>query len=163
MIYSQRSIPKEKWRYGCRTSAAAGCGWIAVYNALILLGRRAEPEELIRFFLRRVPLLNGTFGTMPLSPMAYFRKIGLRTAYTFRRKKMDELVKNSDAAVVYYCWRVKFSFGAHFIAVRYDGRNFIGYNVFSRAKGPSVLGPSLDGFIRKDGDFFPVVIGVKKP
>ena len=47
LIYNQHKIPKEKWRYGFRSSAATGCGWIATYNALRLMGYRATPEDLI--------------------------------------------------------------------------------------------------------------------
>ena len=50
LIYNQTKIPKEKWRYGLRTSAATGCGWVATYNALRLMDYRAEPEELIRYY-----------------------------------------------------------------------------------------------------------------
>ena len=163
MIHCQRDIPKDKWRYGLRSSAAAGCGWIAVYNALELLGMKSESEELIRYFLRRVPLINGLFGTMPLSPAAYLKKRGLMTRWTLRRKRIDDLVKESDAAVVYYWWRWKRYLGAHFIAVQFDGENFIGWNVYANSKGPSVLGPSLDAYFRTGKDFFPIVIGVKKP
>ena len=28
LIYNQRQIPAEQWRYGLRSSAAVGCGWI---------------------------------------------------------------------------------------------------------------------------------------
>lgn len=35
LIYNQRKIPKDQWRYGFRTSADTGCGWIATYNACI--------------------------------------------------------------------------------------------------------------------------------
>ena len=42
MIYCQRGIPKDELRYGLRTSAATGCGWIATYNALRILGKRAD-------------------------------------------------------------------------------------------------------------------------
>ena len=52
LIYCQRDIPREQWRYGFRSSAATGCGWIATFNALNLLGEEAEPEELIRFYER---------------------------------------------------------------------------------------------------------------
>ena len=38
LILNQTQIPKEQWRYGLRSSAKTGCGWIALYNALILLG-----------------------------------------------------------------------------------------------------------------------------
>ena len=68
LIYCQRSIPKEQWRYGLRSSAATGCGWIATYNALRLMGCEAQPEKLIRYFQRQVPLLQGNAGTLALAP-----------------------------------------------------------------------------------------------
>ena len=40
LIYCQHDIPKDELRYGLRTSAATGCGWIATYNALRILGKR---------------------------------------------------------------------------------------------------------------------------
>ena len=38
LIYCQRDIPKNELRYGLWSSAATGCGWIAVYNILTLYG-----------------------------------------------------------------------------------------------------------------------------
>lgn len=35
MIYNQRSIPKDQLRYGFRSSAATGCGWVAIYNSTL--------------------------------------------------------------------------------------------------------------------------------
>ena len=55
LIYNQTKIPKEQWRYGFRSSAATGCGWIAVYNALRLMGYYSSPENLIRYFERQLP------------------------------------------------------------------------------------------------------------
>ena len=37
LIYCQRDIPNDQWRYGLRTSADTGCGWVATYNALRLM------------------------------------------------------------------------------------------------------------------------------
>ena len=37
LIYNQREIPKDQWRYGYRATADTGCGWIATYNALRLM------------------------------------------------------------------------------------------------------------------------------
>ena len=64
LIYNQTKIPKEQWRYGLRTSAATGCGWIATYNALRLMGYHAKPEELIRYYERQLPLIHGNGGTI---------------------------------------------------------------------------------------------------
>ena len=59
MIYNQTKIPKDQWRYGLRSSAATGCGWIATYNALRLMGYYSKPENLIRYYDRQLPLIQG--------------------------------------------------------------------------------------------------------
>ena len=59
LIYCQHDIPKEELRYGFRTSAATGCGWIATYNALRILGKRVDKRELIRYYERQLPLVHG--------------------------------------------------------------------------------------------------------
>ena len=46
LIYCQRQIPKHQWRYGFRSSAAVGCGWIATHNALRLLGYETDTQKL---------------------------------------------------------------------------------------------------------------------
>ena len=63
LIYCQHDIPKDELRYGLRTSAATGCGWIATYNALRILGKRADKGELIRYYERQLPLIHGNGGT----------------------------------------------------------------------------------------------------
>ena len=50
MICNQHDIPKEVHRYGLRSSAEVGCGWIATYNALKILGCTTDIDELIRYF-----------------------------------------------------------------------------------------------------------------
>ena len=81
-IYCQRDIPKDQWRYGLRSSAATGCGWIACYNALKLMGYKAKPERLIKYFEKQLPLLNGNTGTFVLGPAMFFRKFGFKATKT---------------------------------------------------------------------------------
>ena len=50
LIYNQNLIPKDQYRYGFRASKDTGCGWVAVHNALCLLGKKTNIEELIRYF-----------------------------------------------------------------------------------------------------------------
>ena len=48
LIYNQqtcREIP-----YGLRSSAQVGCGWIATWNALKILGYTTDREALVRYF-----------------------------------------------------------------------------------------------------------------
>ena len=161
LIYNQRKIPKHKWRYGFRSSAATGCGWIAVYNALRLMNYRAEPEQLIRYFSRQLPLIHGNAGTTIPGPALFFLQKGFPVRMDVRRSKFDALVRGSDAAILFYRWRRKWRFGAHFVTVRWDGRNFIGYNTFRNSEGPDLYGDSLEAFLKKQKYFTPVLTVIR--
>ena len=163
LIYNQRKIPKEQWHYGLRTSAATGCGWIATYNALRLMGYRAAPEELIRFYERQLPLIHGNAGTSILAPAQFFRKKGFRVETTSVWDKLDETAKNSDICILFYYWRKKCKFGAHFVTVQYRDGTFTGYNTFRTSQGPDAYGPSLAGFLKNHHYFGPVLIGIRRP
>lgn len=156
-IYNQTRIPKGQWRYGFRSSAATGCGWIAVYNALRVMGYRAAPEKLIRYFEKQFPLIHGNFGTSFWGPALYFRKWGFPVKITARRSRFDALAREGDACVLFYRWRRGWRFGAHFVALRYVDGGFVGYNTFRNSDGPDVYGPSLEEWLRKQGYFLPIL------
>ena len=162
-IYCQRDIPKEKWRYGLRSSGATGCGWIGVYNVLTLMGEKADPEQIIRQLEHQVPLLHGNAGTLALGPYWYFRKQGFGAAHTACPERFDELVKESDGAVVFYYWRNKWRLGAHFAAVSYRDGRFWGYNTYKNSTGPDCLGESLEKFLKDRRYFGAVLTTVTKP
>ena len=161
LIYNQRKIPKSKWRYGFRSSAATGCGWIATHNALRLLGYRAIPEELIRYYERQFPLINGNMGTVLFGPAIFFKQKGFKVKMTARRSKFDAVVKNSDVCILFYYWRRKFRFGSHFVTVRFQDGKFVGYNTFSNSEGPDMYGDSLECFLKRQKYFGTVLIAVK--
>ncbi len=163
LIYCQRDIPKEQWRYGFRSSAATGCGWIATYNALRLLGYRAEPEDLIRYYERQLPLIHGNAGTSIWGPAVCFRQWGFPVKMTAKRDEFDDLAKESDVCILFYRWRNKWKFGAHFVTVEHRDGRFTGYNTYRNSKGPDPYGESLAGFIKQKGYFGPVLIGIRKP
>lgn len=160
-IYNQREIPKNKWRYGFRSSAATGCGWIAVYNALRMMGHKETPEKLVKNFTWRFPLVNGNFGTTLLTPVFYLKQHGFKTKVRFSRRKFDETAKNSDACILFYYWRNKFRFGAHFVAVEYKDGKFIGYNTYRNSRGADAFGESLSGFLKKRKYFGAMLIGIR--
>ena len=102
LIYCQRDIPRDQWRYGLRSSAAVGCGWIATYNALRLMGYRAKPEDLIRYYEWQLPLVHGNAGTSCWGPALRFRQWGFPVKMTADRKQFDDLAKESDACILFY-------------------------------------------------------------
>ena len=161
LIYNQRRIPKNQWRYGFRTSAATGCGWIATYNALRLMNYYAKPEDLIRYYERQLPLIHGNAGTSIPGPAIFFIQQGFDVKMSAKRSDFDAMVKESDVCILFYRWRRKYKFGAHFTTVRYADGKFTGYNTYNNSEGPDDYGESLDRFLRKKKYFTPVLLGIR--
>ena len=161
LIYCQKDIPKDQWRYGFRTSAATGCGWIATYNALRLLGYWADPEKLIKTYERLLPLVHGNAGTTILAPALVFKNWGFPVKVVADRKKYDEAARNSDVCIVFYHWRNKWKFGAHFVTVQHKDGRFLGYNTYNNSKGPDDWTESIDGFLKKRKYFGTVLICIQ--
>ena len=151
LIYCQRDVPKAQWRYGFRTTAAVGCGWIATHNGLLLLGDEAEPEELIRYFEHQLPLIHGNLGTTILAPAFYFKKKGYLVDWTSRYECFDDMAKKSDVCVLFYRWHKKWKIGAHFVALHHTEKGFIGYNTYSNSAGPDNYGQISRRMIRYYG------------
>ena len=161
LIYCQRDIPKDQWRYGFRSSAATGCGWIATYNALRLMRYKAQPEKLIRMYERIFPLVHGNAGTSILAPALAFKRWGFPVKVVADRKKFDEAAKESDVCIVFYYWRKKWKLGAHFVTVQYRDGRFVGYNTYNNSKGPDDWTESMDGFLKARKYFGTVLICIK--
>lgn len=161
-IFCQRDIPKEKWRYGFCSSAATGCGWIATYNALRLMGyKNIQPESLIRFYERQLPLIHGNAGTSVFAPAIFFKRHGFDVKCTLKRSQFDVLAKQSDVCILYFWWRKKWKTGAHFVAVQYTEKGFVGYNTYRDSKGPDMYGESLEEFLKEKKYFGAVLIGIR--
>ena len=161
LIYNQRKIPKNQWRYGLRTSAATGCGWIATYNALRLMRYKADPEELIRYYERQLPLVHGNAGTSVLGPAVFFLHHGFDVKVSPNRKKFDAMVKEADVSILFYYWRNRYKFGAHFVTVTHMDGRFTGYNTYRTSEGPDDYGESLEVFLKKRKYFGPVLIAIR--
>ena len=163
LIYNQRQIPKEKWRYGLRSSAETGCGWIATYNALRLMGYKTDIAELIRYYEFQLPLIHGNAGTSFWGPALCFKNWGLRVDVCFDSKKFDALVNRSQVCILFYRWKKGLKLGAHFVALHKIGTTVTGYNTFRTSTGPDPYGPSLEAYIKEKKWFGCILIGIHPP
>ena len=163
LIYNQRDIPKKQWRYGFRSSAATGCGWIATYNALRLMGYQTDIEELIRYYEWQLPLIHGNAGTSFWGPALCFRNWGFPTEICLRSGRFDALAGRSDACILFYRWRNGCRLGAHFVALHKTESGFMGYNTYRNSRGPDRYGVSLDSFLKSKKYFMPVLISICRP
>ena len=162
LIYNQRRIPKDKWRYGLRSSAATGCGWIATYNALRLMGYRTNIEELIRYYEWQLPLIHGNAGTSFWAPALCFRTWKFPVEICVDPRKFDAVAERSDVCILFYRWCKNWKTGAHFVALQSTEMGITGYNTFRNSNGPDFYGTSLEAFIRKQKWFGAVLIGIRK-
>ena len=160
LIYNQTQIPKNKWRYGFRSSAATGCGWIATHNALRLMGYKTDIRELIRYYEWQLPLIHGNAGTSFWGPAVCFQRWGFPVQICFQVSRFDALATGSDACILFYRWRKGCKLGAHFVALHKQGDDFVGYNTYRTSTGPDNYGTSLEDHIRSRKWFGAVLIGI---
>ena len=104
LIYNQAQIPKDKWRYGFRSSASTGCGWIAVSNALVRMGYDVDVEKLIRCFERQLPLIHGNAGTLVFGPFRLLKKWGFPVTITADPRQFDRRIRESGAGIFWFLW-----------------------------------------------------------
>ena len=161
LIYNQHDIPKDQYRYGLRSSAQVGCGWIATHNALCLLGCKTDIEQLIRYYEVQLPLIHGNAGTSFWGPAVCFRKWGFPVELVMDRNRFDRAAREADACILFYRWRKGPKFGAHFVALHHTDRGFVGYNTFRNSTGPDLYGSSLDAFLREKKYYGCILIAIK--
>ena len=97
-IYNQHDIPKEQYRYGLRASADVGCGWVATWNALQILGYKTDIPALIRYYEWQLPLIHGNTGTSFWGPAVCFRKWGFPVKVVVDTKRSTRRQKTRTPA-----------------------------------------------------------------
>ena len=146
-IYNQgKGVASQYW-FGYFRSSHNGCGWIATYNALVMLGNAQQPHAIISYYENSGALVYGAAGILPTAVARYFKSKGYAVKVSTDLSQFDKQAKRNTANVLFY-WHAH---GAHNIAVRWDGKEFIGYNVFGDSSGPESLGASLASFLSTNG------------
>lgn len=161
LIYNQNHIPKDEHRYGLRPSAQVGCGWVATYNALRLMGYRTDIDRLIRYYEWQLPLIHGNAGTSFWGPLVCLRNWGFPAEPVLDRRKFDAMARAADVCILFYRWRKGAKLGVHFVALHHTPKGFVGYNTYRNSTGPDAYGESLDGFLKKKGFFGCVLIVIQ--
>jgi len=119
-----------------------GCGWVATYNALILLGNPKHPAEIVRFFEENGgTIFGGMFGTYPNSIEAYLISLGYNVSHTLFPQlamNIDDAIKASRVSILAYTH----TSAAHYIAIEYneDIDKFIVYNDSNARTRSAALG-----------------------
>jgi len=132
-INGQKICQYASLRLGWCTLKTNGCGVLAIYNALGLLGKTVPIQKILQFF--HAWYRPHWFGITPRRIGAFLRKENVPFR-VLSVKEAEAVLKNGDIAIMTYwcrCFWGRFVDpfgGAHTVCVRYDG-TFKVYNRFS--------------------------------
>jgi len=142
LIDNQAAAPANQVRMGTREGLNEGwyngCGWIAAYNSLIILGDPRHPAQIVNHFeTNRGTVAGGVFGTFPHAIERYFRELGYEVNHTMFPQRsavsIDDTIRASRVAVLAYMH----TRAAHFITIEYrpeTGRFVILNDSFARRR-----------------------------
>ncbi len=141
LVTSQRAGPAAQMRYARTECRRTGCGALAVYNALTLLGQTPSLSEVIHLLeRRRSAACGGRMGTHPYTLGGALRAFGVRTKRFWRVSALEDAMDEGSAAIL-AIWndRNDIMRGAHFFAVRRAAEGFTACN----REAPNARGASL--------------------
>jgi len=135
------SLVRMGTREGLNEGWYNGCGWVAAYNALIILGNPMHPAEIVHHFeTTGGTVWDGVFGTFPHAIEGLFVELGYNVNHTLFPQvtlNLDDAIRNSRVAILAYMH----TSAAHYIVIEYrpeDGL-FIVYNDgFARRRSASL-------------------------
>ena len=117
-------------RYGLSTVGKTGCGTLAVYNALLMLGHPEPLPKIIREMELYCCSCFGFLGTMNLMLPIFFRRRGISCRLRFSYRKAFE---SRYAVVAFWTKRPVFS-GAHIVFLTRENDGFQVYNRYSNRR-----------------------------
>ena len=159
-IDDQKNGIASKLRYGLSTIGPLGCGWVATYNALIMLGNRLEPCDIIKSFEMNNLPFNGLFGTNNYNIARFF--VEKDYDVTITNLEDYDLTNTKDLETVHKLVKQKNTVHillyknpgvGHFIALKYNGEDiqnkdvYITYNENTKGNG---VANSINEFIPSD-------------
>jgi len=109
-----------------------GCGAIATFNALSLLGLKPSLAEIVRFYERKGILFYGLMGVNPVAVGKYLKSLGIRwKRYTKVGDFMADFTPGKSGILLYW-WGNKKGLGAHYVAVEPLAQGIRVYNMYGR-------------------------------
>lgn len=137
-INGQGLSPVKDMRYGISSISRTGCGVIAVYNALLLLGNPHRFHDVIAWGEQKAAAAFGLLGTLPWKPKRLFQRLGYTTAAVTDEALFDRCAQDADVCLFTY-WNQKglIRQGMHTVCLQYQSGVIDVYNLFNRYAGVS--------------------------
>jgi len=123
----------SKVPFGLKTVGEAGCGPMALYNAVTYVGKKADMPKILRYLELTATPLFGLFGTFPFSMGYCLRHFGVKNRMTWSRKKLAA----ARAGVIAFWVRRPIIGGGHFVFyTRTLEGKYLVYNRYSNVSEP---------------------------
>ena len=122
-VFSQHSKVFSKMRYGIKPMSHNGCGIIAVYNALLLLGEKPDFHNAAEYFEKHGKWFFGLLGTKPWKFGGYLKKFGFKT-------KLCSPETAENGVYIITVWNKRP--GMHYMAVNKTENGIYVYNGYRR-------------------------------
>lgn len=137
-IFDQNTPEIHAFRFGKNRADAAGCGPIAVYNALLLTGKGVGFSEVIRRMEQKGGAVRGgVWGANPAAIARVLPLFGIQPRHCKTPEQLASALENGYAAIM-MIWNDKNDLrrGAHFFTVQKTAGGYQAYNRFSGQKTP---------------------------
>lgn len=137
-VNGQGLCPVKDMRYGVVDIARAGCGVIAVYNALLLLGNPHRFYEAVAWGDRKAAAAFGLLGTFPPEERRLFQRLGYAVTSVRGAKSLDRCAQGADVCLFTY-WNQRGSIrrGIHTVCLQYRSGAIDVYNLSNVSAGVS--------------------------
>lgn len=153
LINDQNTPPVSEIKMGYLKGGNNGCGWIATYNAMYLLGEPQKPADIVKYYeMAGGTVMNGLFGTNSIALNQYFIDMGLKTKYMSQPLNLDKVIADAGVAVLEYADLPYM----HYVAVYYENGIYTVYNSGDN-RGKAVEAASIDKWIAEK-EYMPLVL-----
>lgn len=129
-INGQGLPPVRDMRYGIVDIARSGCGVIAVYNALLLLGSPHCFQDVVAWGDKKAAAAFGLLGTLPWKAKSLFRRLGYAVTAVTDQELFDRHAQRADVCLFTY-WNQRGSVrqGMHTVCLQYRSGAIEVYNL----------------------------------
>ena len=158
-IYGQSYGNASKAKFGYFQGNYNGCGWIALYNALRMIGKPKHPSYIIYHLEHSGQFAGGAIGVMPWGIQFYLLTHGIKFIVTTGKWNIftiNSIARNAKANILLYFYS---GFKAHYVAFKKSGSSFLVYNHSNRSKG-TYRTKSLYSYMMQMGGIANILISI---
>ena len=118
-----------------------GCGWVAAYNALIILDNPRHPADIVNYYeMSGGTVLDGVFGTYPQAIEGLFKSLGYHVNHALFPQfsiDIDNSIKTASVSILAYLH----TGAAHYTTIVYreaDGKYIVYNDSFAQARSKNL-------------------------